>query len=153
MPRMWGEYQPHPRSEVKRMETTQPTFRQILDGLSRQTVTRVFIDQWACGFYADGGLFFRVDGEWSLEGGDGQMLDEQHPFERRQRFDLWRLCGSKVDLVSYYDAQEVPRLIVTFDNGFILTVWSNFKGFTDWEITSDTYSIVSDIGEIYIIYR
>ena len=118
------------------------TVETYLKSLGGETITRVFLDQWACGFLTDEDTYVSLEGVWFLYDNNGDQIDRSMPLEDRGAFHLWRVCGTKVEVVTLTgDLEDV--LLVTFDNGYRLEALSG-NGYTDWHLRTPAFDIYSD---------
>ena len=128
--------------------TPKSVLSELSTSLVGHKVTRVFLDEWACGLITDNDAFVRLDSLWTLYDEAGKSLDAALPIGQRQGFELWRVCASEVLKVSIVEDPE-PELVMNFSNGLVLRATG---ANAQWELVTKEATIVSE-GKISVFVR
>lgn len=99
-----------------------------------QTVTRVAIEQWSVRVLFET-CELTIEGSWTLWTADGAVADRDRELGTRGRFELWRITGSQVQTIQFYD-DPIPRFAMSLTGGWRLGVLGDENGLEDWGLTA-----------------
>ena len=94
---------------------------------------RVTYAGWILYINYDNNFEMGIECEWAYKNEFDRILDQSIELEERTSLLVWKLVGKIVRKITFAD--EPPTLIMTFECGEKLEVYSDFSGYENWSLT------------------